>query len=210
MLMAIETQGFWLSFWGKTLNSNKNVELQTGQPRKFLPPGTFCKPEKASVGSPGARHVLIEEAYNIRSVAVDLPGECLPFILYTVKLADNPNAVGRNHRKLSLPTGSLIINPNRETPAKLVTLRFPVGTLLLRLEKPCAENQWRSDKALIATAVPRFTADGWCRRTFHYDDPARVFQPSAIVYRDSLDAIVFVEEFNRAGDTILVERFALQ
>jgi hypothetical protein len=203
--MAIETQGFWLSLWGRTLDSSANMELQTSQPRKFLPPGTFCKPAKAFVID-----VLIEEAYNIRSVAVDLPGECLPFILYTVKLADNPNAAGTNHRKLSLPTGGLIINPNRETPAKSVTLRFPVGTLLLRLERPCTENQWCRDKALIATAVPHFTANGWSRRSFHYDDPARVFQPTAIVYRDSLDAIVFVEEFNRQGDTIVTERFSLQ
>jgi hypothetical protein len=203
--MAIETQGFWLSLWGRTLDSSANMELQTGQPRKFLPPGTFCKPAKATV-----EDVAIEEAYNIRSVAVALPGECLPFILYAVKLADNPNATGSNHRKLTLPTGGLIINLNLETPAKPVTLRFPVGTLLLRLERPCTENQWCRDKALIATAVPHFTANGWSRRSFHYDDPARVFQPTAIVYRDSLDAIVFVEEFNHVGDTIVAERFALQ
>jgi len=71
-------------------------------------------------------------------------------------------------------------------------------------------NSCRQDEALIATPVSHFTANGWCRRTFHYDDPARVFQPTAIVYRDRLDAIVFVEEFNRQGDTIVTERFSLQ
>lgn len=199
--MTIELQGFWLSLWGKTLDSSAFVELQTGQPRKFLPPGTFCKPALTKY-----EDMPIEEAYNIRSIAVELPGECLPFILYTVKLSDNPNSVGSNHRTLTLPVGGLVISPE----ANPATLRFPVGTLLLRLERPCTENQWRCDRALIATPVPRFTAEGYCRRTFHYDDPARVFQPSAIVYRDQQDRIVFVEEFNRQGDDIVTERFSLQ
>ena len=199
--MTIELQGFWLSLWGRTLDSSAFGELQTGQPRKFLPPGTFCKPALAK-----DEDKLVEEAYNIRSIVVELPGECLPFILYTLRLSDSPDSVGQNHRKLTLPIGGLVIRPE----AKPATLRFPVGTLLLRLERPCTENQWRCDRALIATAVPRFTAEGWCRRTFHYDDPARVFQPSAIVYRDQQDRIVFVEEFNRQGDDIVTERFSLQ
>jgi len=202
--MAIELQGFWLSLWGRTIDSSAIVELQTGEPRKFLPPGSF-KPAKSTVDDR-----LIDEVYNIRSINIKLPGDCLPFILYSVELSDSPDAAGTNHRHLTLPIGGININPDQENPGMVVTLRFPVASLLLRQEKKCPENQWCRDEALIATSVPRFTADGWCRRTFHYDDPARVFQPSAIVYRDRLDAIVFVEEFNRQGDAIVTERFSLR
>jgi hypothetical protein len=193
--MAIETQGFWLSLWGRTLDSSAIVELQTGQPRTFLPPGTFCKPVKAKVG-----HIVTTETYNIWPVTIGL-AESYPFIVYYLELSDVPDGPGSIYKQLILPSGGV------SCPAKPPTFRFSVGSLIIRA--PLA-NSCRQDEALIATPVSHFTANGWCRRTFHYDDPARVFQPTAIVYRDSLDAIVFVEEFNRQGDTIVTERFSLQ
>lgn len=193
--MTIELQGFWLSLWGRTPESSSIVELQTDQPWKFLPPGTFRKSGKDF------------EAYNIRSVTVALMAEHLPFILYSVGLAVAPKASEPTCTHLHLPPGGLNINADQDSPAKSLTLRFPVGSLIY---KTFDREPWQLNEALIATAVPDFTAKGWCRRTFHYDDPARVFQPSAIVYHDQQDRIVFVEEFNRQGDDIVTERFSLQ
>ena len=193
--MTIELQGFWLSLWGRTPESSTIVELQTDQPWKFLPPGTFRKSGKGF------------EAYNIRSVTVELMAKYLPFILYSVGLAVAPKASESTCTHLHLPPGGLNITAGQDSPAKPLTLRFPVGSLIY---KTFDREPWQLNEALIATQVPRFTAEGWCRRTFHYDDPARVFQASAIVYRDQQDRIVFVEEFNRQGDDIVTERFSLQ
>jgi hypothetical protein len=133
--------------------------------------------------------------------------EYLPFVLYSVGLTVAPKGSELTRTHLHLPPGGININAGQDSPAKPLALRFPVGSLIY---KTFNREPWQLNEALIATAVPCVTAVGWCRRTFHYDDPARVFQPSAVVYRDQQDRIFFVEEFNRQGDDIVTERFSLQ
>jgi hypothetical protein len=199
--MIPATSRYWLSLWGRTIASSEIVELC--KPRKFLPPGTFCQTQISH-----QRNENIKESYNIRSVTLDLPADILPFILYLVQLSDSDKAISASQvcRRLVLPAGGINLNLDSDETNTSLLIRFPVGSLLLRQQNSVD----LFDRALVASPTLRFTATGWVRRTFHYDDPSRLFAPSAIVYRDSSDAIIYVEEFNHAGDAINTERFALQ
>lgn len=183
--------------------------LQSRGPRAFIAPGTFCPSERSKLTT----GLAVWESYNVRSITIDAPP--LAVLLKEVRLTDAPTGPGEHCRGLHLPEGGLHVTA--EAPAQggaTPQLLFPVGSLLLRdfVEPqhfgvlPLVPN----DRSLVATAKPRMTANGWSRRAFLYEDPARLFSPSAILYRDRDDQVAFVEEFTVVGEAVVVERYALE
>lgn len=223
----LRARPLWLSLVGIPIGfSNEAMELTTGdplldppeasswwwtpfrEPRAFITPGTFGLPEKTT----NRAGIPVWESYNLRSITMAAPP--LPVLLQKVGLCDAMGAVYSAGRDLLLPDNGLHLVPEPPSPAgHEQLLRFPVGSLLLRdFVEPMGHGVWDlvpQDLALVATAAPRFTAPGWKRRAFHYENPESVFSPSAVVYRDQLDQVAFVEEFVAVGEAVVVERFAL-